>query len=314
MKTISLSLFLILVCGGCSLNQGDFGAKFCAVYNSYDSSAFHLQRYINDHKNAASYYWMFLGISEMFRGNILQMHHAFEKAEKTEIFPELLIIRCNWHIESGNIDNSSTDIAALKALLRNKNFSKNFTYYRYLIIRKKIFALPYNDSLWRQVRDNGKYHQILCDAANILDKKLTLLKNTPGDGLLALRRFTDPALSKVTLGMAESALYKLLGTPYKTVVSSGSQRRILIYTKGNSLIGFLFTEKSNLLGEVKVASRCKIHNVDQMRLLKRGRTAFGELVKPFYDKDFYYTIEYKTPDDFNWACLKCKRPITLRQP
>lgn len=295
MKYLYVWLILLLFCGGCSVDQGAFGAKFCAAYRNYDSAAFHLQKYLAEQKNDSPHLQMFLGVAEMYRGNLPEMHAAFEKAEQTGT-----LLRCNWYIENGEPEKAAADLARLKTMLAGDVVPENYgSYYCFLVIRDAL-------SLSRDPAEKQNLLQILRQGADLLEKKLAELNRTPGDGLFALRRIGDPALAKITFGMTDDELCGLLGKPYKNIFIGGMQkRRILIWHRNGSLIGFFFTEKSPRLGEVKTATVCKKHGVKKMRLLERGKTLFGSLQKPFYDEDFRYTAEYADPVDFQWSCLDC---------
>ena len=131
-KSVFLLFPVLLFCSGC-FNQGDFGAKFCAVYRNYDSAAFHLQKYIEKEERVSAPYWLFLGVAEMYRGNIPEMFAAFEKAEQSgELFPELLLTRCNWYIESGNFEKAKADYENLEKMLE-KSIETVINYYKNLV-------------------------------------------------------------------------------------------------------------------------------------------------------------------------------------
>ena len=301
MRAIFLFFFVILFCGGC-VNQGDFGAKFCAVYRNYDSAANHLRKYIGKQQYVPHYYWMFLGVAEMYRGNISEMHAAFENAEQSkEIFPELFLAYCNWYIEGGNIEKARFYYHKLKTVLEKNDYSGiSFLAYRVCLISEVLHTDTGTAAFSEKY--NGNYEALLSDAVSHLKKKLILLEKSSSKNLFALHQFTEPVFAQITFGMTIDELYKLLGKPYKEIFIGGMQkRRIMVYHRKNFLIGFFFTQKSDRLGEVMTAQYCNIHGLDKMRLLKQKASI------AHYDDVFFFTNNYHKADDFCWICLGCKK-------
>lgn len=303
-KSVFLLFPVLLFCSGC-FNQGDFGAKFCAVYRNYDSAAFHLQKYIEKEERVSAHYWLFLGVAEMYRGNIPEMFAAFEKAEQSgELFPELLLIRCNWYIQSGNFEKAKADYENLKKMLEKSDFSfPAYLNYRSRLLFK-ILDLNERAGVTAFSRTyKGDYEKLIRDSAFHLKKKLKLLEKYPSEKMFVLQQFTEPEFSRIAFGMTMADLYKLLGKPYKNIFIGGMQeRRILVYHKEGFLIGFFFTNKSERFGEVKTAYCCKKHGADRMRLLNRSNSN-----KKYSDDTFYYTPSYQDPSDFHWVCVKFEK-------
>ena len=297
---------------GCCCNEGDFGAKFCAVYRKYDSAALHLQKYLETQEDGLPHHWMFLGVSEMYRGRIPEMYAAWEKAEQRKLYPEQLLIRGNWHIESGDAEKADSDCRKLKKLLAENDFSADYNYYRYLLIVNILDAE--HDSEWRKIQDRG-YPQFLRFAADRLEEKLALLKRTPGKGPLVLRGISDPAWREIAFGMTKSELCDRLGMPQKRVDLSQYGREILVYFQDGCIAGFFFTRESQKLGEIRVFPICGHHGAESMRLLTTGKAPnfwkekfrAGDLGEICYDDIFCRTGEYHDPDRFKWLCLACLR-------
>jgi len=269
-------IFLAAALAGCASPQASFGEKMCAVYGNYDSAARHLRTHLAAHPEPSAD-WMFLGVAEMHRGRIPEMHAAWAQAEKAGTFPELLLVRADRYIASGEPEKAEADLARLKELLARKDLSVSYSYYCFLLIRRIPNAD--HDRAWREIRE-GKYRQFLRSAADALEKKLARLEKTPGRGLFSLRRISDPAWRQIAFGMTEKELRKCAGTPQKEGNIAGSRRKVLVYFKDGVAAGFLFSPETARLGDVRVSPVCGRHGAENMRLAKTA--------------------------DFDWVCLACQ--------
>lgn len=268
-------IFLAAALAGCTSPQASFGEKMCAVYGNYDSAARHLRAHLAAHPEPSED-WMFLGVAEMHRGRIPEMHAAWAQAEKAGPFPELLLVRADRYIESGEPEKAEADLVRLKELLARKDLSVEPNYYRFLLVRRIPNAD--HDRAWREIRA-GKNRQFLRSAADALEKKLARLEKTPGRGLFSLRRISDPAWQKIVFGMTEKELRKCAGTPQKEGNTASPRRRILVYFRDGAAAGFLFSPETARLGDVRVSPVCGRHGAENMRLAKTA--------------------------DFDWVCLAC---------
>lgn len=259
------ALGLGVLCG-CAADQASFGAKMCAVYEKYDSAARHLRSAQGAGQNSAAA-WMFLGVAERYRGRIPEMHAAWAKAEVEPPFPELFLLRADWYIENGEAAKADADLVRLKEILLQKNFPVGCEYFRFLLIRNSHLLDIDHDRDWKKIRDGG-YRPFLRAATEKLEEKRTRLERTPGPGLFALRRFSDPAWQSVSFGMTEKELRKRLGEPWKNIDLALSRRRILVYVKDDVITGFFLTREIARLGEIRTFPVCKSHGAKEMRLSK----------------------------------------------
>ncbi|MBQ7207910.1 MAG: hypothetical protein IJS01_08950 [Lentisphaeria bacterium] len=242
---------------GCAADQAAFGAKMCAVYQNYDSTARHLRSARDAGQNSAAA-WMYLGVAERYRGRIPEMHAAWANAEAKDPFPELFLLRADWYIENGEAAKAEADLAHLRKLLLQKDLPAGHRYYRFLLIRSSGILDVDHDRDWKKIRDGG-YRSFLRAAAEKLEEKRTRLARTPGPGLFALRRFSDPAWRSVSFGMTEKELRERLGEPQRVIDLARSRRRALVYVRDDVIAGFLFSRETAQLGEVRTAPVCKLH-------------------------------------------------------
>ena len=276
-------LCFVFLCG-CAADQASFGAKMCAVYENYDSAARFLRSSPGIRQDSSAS-WMYLGVTEMRRGRIPEMHAAWAKAEVEPPFPELFLLRGNWYIENGEAAKADADLVRLKEILLQKNFPVGCEYFRFLLIRNSHLLDIDHDRDWKKIRDGG-YRPFLRAATEKLEEKRTRLERTPGPGLFALRRFSDPAWQSVSFGMTEKELRKRLGEPQKIIDLARSRRRILVYVKDNVITGFFFTREIARLGEIRTFPVCERHGAEKMRLSEIR--------------------------DFTWTCSVCRKESAAR--
>lgn len=309
MKAIFLLFFVILFCGGC-VNQGDFGAKFCSVYQSYDSAAPRLQKHLSRQEDSEAIYWMFLGIAEMYRGEIPAMHRAFQQAERKESFPELYLFRCNWNIESGNLEKAEADLHRAKELIAGLKLEESLRlqYYRFCAVRR-ISGILYSEAI--KIESKKGYPEILRITAEKMNEKLAVLKASNVKGLFAFRDISDPSWKKLVFGMTEEEIFRIIGKPVKVI--DGDQRKLLIYVKENQLAGFYFSVETKRLGQIRTFPVCSIHGVEPMRLFNyvypsyftRKELRISVYKRIYYNETYCFISKSLSPFDFQWVCLKC---------
>lgn len=300
-----------LLCG-CSLHEGDFGSKFCAVYKNYDSAERFLRSYLNTKEERKPRYRMFLAVAEMYRGNIKEMHKAFSRAEQEQGKGDcvLLLLRCNWYLENSDSANAREDLKRLKQLLADPDHPVRYDYYSYLLVCNILEQR--HAQLWQKISERS-YRNFLLFAAERLEEKWDHLQRSGRKGLWALHNIKSPAVKQAAFGMKEEHLRTLLGAEQIKIDLDHLDRRILVYFLENHLIGFYFTWKVQRLGQVRVFPACKRHGYSPMRLkrsvsplyFKRNKILYSSSGKFRSDHTFCYTPDHDKAEDFNWICLKC---------
>lgn len=317
-KGVPVLLTLLILLTGC--NQGDFGAKICAVYQGYDRAAFHLQKYLSEHEDADCAYWMFLGAAEMYRGEISQMHSAFDRVPPEKWYPEFLLLRCNWFIETGNIAKAKEDYRILTEILKNDFHSFSWLGYRAKFLLKIL-----------EINECGTgcgydYNKLLFQAAELMNKKLTIRQKTPFQGLFTLRNTAEAEWKKIVWGMKQDEFCQLVGNPQKMIESDYYwwKCRIFVYCRGKELIGFYFSKETERLGMIMTFPVCPEHGYEQMRFLRnynKNQVKKKKIQVSCFEKVYYDDIFcYREPDsgywrlsDFKWLCLECVRQNRMKE-